>query len=252
MLLVLTLLGNIADIPAEATWQIKESGMGTIENGIFVSNGTTGTVTAQMVYDNKVVGEASIEIVIPEIAFTTSTFSVKYGTTADLTVVATTNNGVNEVVLKPSDYTITCSNAAIGTISGSTFTAVDEANAPSVKDGTLTVTLNHGTGITGTARVVICKEITEVLFDFENGNMPWVATEIGGDGVYATRGVQYDISAVDSDNGFVHDGNGAMRFDSDQLSAKIINNSRTIIGLPVIPDPSFLMMFSVIWAMGIC
>ncbi|MBR0466830.1 MAG: phosphodiester glycosidase family protein [Clostridia bacterium] len=234
------LVGTAADIPAEATWQIKESGMGTIDNGVFVSNGTTGTVTAQLVYNNKVVGEESIEIVIPDIAFTASTFSVKYGTSSNLSVVATTNNGMNEVVLKPSDYTITCNNAAIGTINGDVFTAVNEANAPDNKTGTLTVTLNHGSNIKGTAKVVICKEITEVLFDFENGTSGWNIWEIDVE-KYAKRGVNYSLSAANAENGQVHDGEGSLRLYTNQLSAKVFDGSKDYYQLVAAPEKSIIL-----------
>ena len=59
------LVGTPADIPSDITWQLADSSMGTIENGVFVSNGKLGEITAQMVHGGKVVGEHTIEIVIP-------------------------------------------------------------------------------------------------------------------------------------------------------------------------------------------
>ncbi|MBQ5810451.1 MAG: phosphodiester glycosidase family protein, partial [Clostridia bacterium] len=50
------LVGTAADIPADAVWQLSDPEMGTIENGLFVSNGKVGTATAQLVYGGKVVG----------------------------------------------------------------------------------------------------------------------------------------------------------------------------------------------------
>jgi hypothetical protein len=83
-------VGTKVDIPADVTWQIKEDGMGTIENGVFTSNGTEGPVTAQMVYGGQVVGEKSIRIVTPTaIKFAQPVVTIPFGKTAAIPVIAT-------------------------------------------------------------------------------------------------------------------------------------------------------------------
>ena len=54
------LAGNAADIPAEASWRIVEDNMGTIENGVFTSNGTTGTVTAQLTMPDDALADRTV------------------------------------------------------------------------------------------------------------------------------------------------------------------------------------------------
>lgn len=236
------LSGTEVDIPDDVVWSIAEEGMGTIEDGVFVSNGTPGTVTAQMEYNGQVVGSASIQIVVPEIGFTTSKFTVKYGTEANLTLVATTNNGINEVVLNDNDYTITVSNPALGTINGNVFTAATEATAPAVKEGTLTVTLNCDPTKTGTAQVAICAEITETLFDFE-GNVAgnWCAQEISGEGVYASYGKNYYVEDATAEDGQVHNGTGSMRLFTNQLNAKVFAGTKDYYQLCIYPKESIVL-----------
>ena len=235
------LVGNPADIPAEATWQIKEDGMGTIDNGVFVSNGTTGTVTAQVVYEDKVVGEASIDIVNPtDISFTTAKFSVKYGTSAQLSIVGTVNNGANEVVMKADDFTITNTNTAIGSIDGFTFTAVDENSAPTNKTGTVTATYKWASGLQCSASLAIMAQITEVIEDFDNATNHWNICEISGEGVYASYGKNYTLSDATAEDGQVFDGDGSMRLWISNINAKVNYNggSKDYFQLCLFPDES--------------
>ena len=54
------LAGTLVEIPDGASWQVKESDMGTIDqNGLFTSTGKCGIATAQLMYEGKKVGEAS-------------------------------------------------------------------------------------------------------------------------------------------------------------------------------------------------
>ncbi len=67
--------GTPVEIPSDVVWQIQESGMGTIADGVFTSNGTSGKATVQLLYNGSVVGSCVIEIVAPE-AFTGTDFLV--------------------------------------------------------------------------------------------------------------------------------------------------------------------------------
>ena len=156
--------GGPAEIPENVTWQLKDASFGTIANGVFVSNGKTGAVTAQMVYEGKVVGEATVEVVIPDsLSFVMANITAPYTKTVSLDVIA--KYGYSEVALKDGDIEYALSDAALGTISGIKFTATsDEA----VKGGTVTATLTHNRELTATANLTFGKG-SEIVYDFENG-----------------------------------------------------------------------------------
>ena len=93
--------GGAADIPEDVSWQLKDASMGTVEDGVFTSNGKVGDAVVQMVYNGNVVGETTIKVVIPEeISFAYDNIVVPYDKTLEFIISATVNNGVNEVVLK--------------------------------------------------------------------------------------------------------------------------------------------------------
>ena len=60
--------GGPADIPTDGsvTWQLADSSFGTVEDGIFKSTGKTGEAKVQLLYNGNVVGEDSVNVVIPE------------------------------------------------------------------------------------------------------------------------------------------------------------------------------------------
>ncbi len=205
------LVGNIAEIPAEVTWQIKEDGMGTIENGVFVSNGTRGTVTAQMVYNGNVVGEASIEIVVPtEFSFSQSVMTVPFGKTVTIGIKATINGGLNDVTLKDSDVVFTTTNSALGTFNGYEFTSVSEENAPANLKSIVTATFQYAEGLVATAQLNLGKA-SEVLFDFEDGLQGWQVGDVNQTADYSNI-YNTSLTHVTTTNGKVHDGNGALKF----------------------------------------
>ncbi len=213
------LVGTAAEIPADAIWQIKEDGMGTISDGVFVSNGTTGTVTAQMVYEGKVVGEHAIEIVIPEaFSFSQNVMTIPFGKEVEIGVTATIHEGVHSVALNDNDVTFSLDNAALGTINGFTFSAVAQENAPEDVTGTLTATLNCNTSLVATASVTLGKG-SETLFDFENGIDGWLVGEVNGN----EQGHVYEISKATVDDGQVHDGNSSLKFYTDALKANSVD-----------------------------
>ncbi len=207
------LVGTKTDIPAEAVWQIKESGMGTIDNGVFVSNGNAGTVTAQIVYGGEVVGEHSIEIVIPEtFTFAQSVMTVPFGKEVEIELIATANGGLNEIVLNESDVIIALDNTDLGTITGFTFASVDEANAPDVLTGTITATLKCAS-LTATATLTLGKG-SEAIFDFENGIDGWIVNDINKPGM-----IHEVISHANAEDGQVHDGSGSLRLEINPLTS---------------------------------
>ncbi len=160
------LSGNPAEIPAEATWQIAEENMGTIEDGVFTSNGTTGTVTAQLVYDNQVVGEESINIVVPDtIEFDQPQMTIPFGKSANLSVTASIDGA--EIALKPSDIDFAFTED-IGTLDGFLFTSVSEEEATATS-ADVTATLVFDNAVTASASISLGRG-SEVIFDFEGEN----------------------------------------------------------------------------------
>ncbi len=219
------IVGTAAQIPDDAVWQIKEDGMGTIENGVFVSNGTTGTVTAQLVCDGKVVGEHSVEIVVPTaFNFQQTTMTVPFGKEVKINLIATVNDGLNEVVLKDGDVEFTLDNAALGTINGFYFTAAEEANVPETLSGVLTATLTCA-GLTVTSNVVLGKG-SEVIEGFET-DMTW-----NGGNFRDYPGVKVELKHENATTGQVHSGNGSASFNLNALrSANITNNGYNQMGI---------------------
>ena len=197
------LAGTKAEIPENVIWQIKESGMGTVENGVFVSNGTVGTVTVQMVYNGNVVGEHTVEIVVPEeIKFQQSVITIPFGKTVELVLIGTVNGGINTVVLNPKALHFETTNTELGTYNGFFFTAKSEENAPENLKSTVTVTIEGVEGVTATAQLNLGKA-SVVIADFEDGKGNWYMNNWNGI-------CDYELKEVDAESGYVHSGNGAV------------------------------------------
>ena len=216
------LVGTEAEIPADVEWQLKDDSFGTIKNGVFTSNGKTGEVTVQMVWNGSVVGEASIEIVIPTaFSFSQKIMTVPFGKEVTIGLTATINDGINNVVLKSADVVFTTTNAALGTFNGLQFTSVSEENAPANLKSTLTATFVHNTELVATAELNLGKG-SEVLFDFEESSDidGWNIADVNGN----DNGFYQHLSYATSVNGQVHDGTGSMRVEMNPISASGISS----------------------------
>ncbi len=199
------LAGGAAEIPEDAYWQISNNEMGAIdENGLFVSNGQTGEVTAQLVYNGDVKGSATINIVVPDaIAFGgAAAYTVPFNNTITLDVTAT--YGVFDVALKPDDYTISIENSSLGTLNGNKYTSGEAAGTTNI-----TVTLNGYTSVCTTVPLTVGKG-SDVIFSFEDGTEGanlnnWEIKSHEGKYTPYT-----DISVVTSETGMVHNGKNAL------------------------------------------
>ena len=214
-------VGTKVDIPSDVEWQIKEPGMGTISNGVFTSNGTTGDVTAQMVYDGKVVGEHKITIAVPdEISFEQPVVTIPFGKTAKIPVKATFGEGVYEIGVGANDISFTTTNEALGYFDGLNFVAVDEASAPSDVTSTVTATLNMGTNPSATVKLNLGKA-SQVIWDFEGGQADIDEWNVINNRKNAAHwDYELDLSLADRTNGKVHDGNYSLRLETNGLSSK--------------------------------
>jgi len=262
-------VGTPADVPAGAYWQLTDESMGTInQSGLFTSSGKEGKVTVQMVYEDSVVGEATITIVLPEIEFRNETIVIGYGESMTLPVEVTTNEGRNFVSYGSGDIVYTLSNNDLGTIFGDTFTACDESTG--LTEGTITAVICGQTEKTISARIRFGKA-SEIAYDFEDGYFPIDTSKtgnIGGDdsedtgeyiygwhindtranGHFSYRNftkknytpIGCDIPAslylVDSTNGMVRNGKYAMGIDIDWTNVTASCHGQMDIHLPEFLD----------------
>ncbi len=172
-----------ADIPETAVWTLSDDSFGTISNGKFVSNGKLGQVDIQMSDNGKVVGSKTIEIVHPtSVAFTADEATVPYGKTAALSIDASYGNFALFADADAYDFTI--DPVAAGTLNGFQFTA---KNDETIKNATVTATYKYDSSLSATSVNVKFGKGSEVLFDFEDGDISdwrgidtiheWVAEE---------------------------------------------------------------------------
>ncbi|MBE5869210.1 MAG: hypothetical protein E7293_09730, partial [Lachnospiraceae bacterium] len=220
-------VGTKVDVPADVQWTIKEEGMGTIENGVFTSNGTAGTVTAQMVYGGQVVGEKVIIVVTPDtLSFDQPIVTIPFGKSARIPVKATAviNGVAQEIGLGSSDVTFTTTNEALGSFDGLNFAAVTEANAPADLTSIVIATLNMGANPTATVQLNVGKG-SEVLWDFEDGQVDIDEWNVINSRTNDYRDYYLKLSLADSTNGQVHDGDYSMRLEINGLSSKKSDSS---------------------------
>ena len=221
--------GTAAEIPAEATWQIKDAAMGTIVDGVFTSSGVAGDAVVQMMYNGSVVGETTIHVVVPEkIAFNSAIITVPYGKSIQLGLTAT--YGLNVVTLKPADLKFTLEDAAMGVIDGFGFTACAEESG--LTGGKITVALTAYETVSGTAELIFGKG-SEVIEDFEDndlGNMyiktgypqygpKGSAKDANGNYYYNGQNELGKVYIVNEANGQVHDGEYALAVECDYSQA---------------------------------
>ncbi len=204
--------GTAAEIPAEAVWQLADSAMGTVENGVFVSNGTVGEAVVELVYNGEVVGSVTINVVIPDIVFDSASMTVPYNKTFKLKVSATTNGGMNKVVLKDSDVVFELSDPAMGTVNGAYYTSCDASTG--LTGGSITAKFVYDETKTSTATITFGKA-SVIAEDFEDQDISgWSAGSAyarAGKG-HATLGrfERASVALVDSESGKVRNGDYAL------------------------------------------
>ncbi len=204
--------GNAADIPDGIAYEVEN---GTYANGVLTAGDQFGTTTLTAVYDGKAVGSVTIHVVNPDkISFAQPNMTVPYGKTVPFSIVAT--NGLHEVKVKESDFTVVLSNANMGVVNGFSFTACAEESG--IANGIMTATLNSNTAITAAAAIAFGKG-SEVIMDFENGSL--------GNLTIGTGYLQYGpaggngqnecgkIEIVTPETGKVHDGKYALAVECD-------------------------------------
>ena len=215
--------GGAAEIPEAAEWALSDDSFGSLDqNGLFVSNGKTGAVSAQIVYEGKVYGSYEINIVIPDaIHFSQSTLTVPNGKTSTFSLSATYD--IYDVVSKASDFTVALSNDNMGTLNGYELTATEDLT---VTGGAVLATLVHNPEVTATMDVVFGKA-SEVIWDFENGfGNGWYVEHLqqrknGSHTKASFYNNVYKAYTATAENGMVHDGTSAGAVYSDTTYATL-------------------------------
>ena len=159
--------GSPAAVPTEEiTWALSDPSFGSIENGVFVSNGTKGDVTVQMFYNGKTAGEKLIHIVDPDVfALALEETVLPYGKSMVIDFACT--YGVdNWAVCVDGAYTLTLSDASAAALDGNTFTAPTDETVSGVD---VTATYIPDTSRTDTLKITFGKG-SEVIYDFEDGS----------------------------------------------------------------------------------
>ena len=159
--------GYPAEIPAGITWQLSDSTMGTIADGVFTAGQTLGDVTAQLVLDGAVVGEMLLHVVNPDsFGFNADSTVVPYGKSAELVVEGVYGSDSWAVCLNGA-YTLTLSDDTAAVLNGNVLTApADEA----VAGVDVTATYLPDPSMTDVIAVSFGKG-SEILFDFEDGDV---------------------------------------------------------------------------------
>lgn len=195
--------GSSASLPTSGLqWQLTNANMGTIDpkTGSFQSNGTTGNVTAQLTFNGKVLGAATITIAVPDkLAFAQTELSVKQGATQTLGLSATYQG--RAVTLKDGDIQWQVP-SKLGIL-----TADDQLQAAQqMASGTIEAKLT-GTSLHASLSVKV-GQLPEILYDFESGLGDWAPSTAG-------RGEVSDIGLSSVTEGQVRFGQQALKLAYD-------------------------------------
>ena len=113
--------GNAADLPENTSWEVTDSSIGTVKEGIFTAT-KTGDVEIRLVTaDGNMIGYKTLHVVVPDgLLFTRANMDVIYGETIDLPLTGTYKG--NNVTINATDIKFELSNESAGTIEKFNFT----------------------------------------------------------------------------------------------------------------------------------
>ncbi|MGN1344549.1 MAG: phosphodiester glycosidase family protein, partial [Traorella sp.] len=158
--------GLPVDLPENVKWQLSDDcvEMGEIDEntGEFQANGNCGTVTVQLYYENDVVGQSNIEIVVPdEISFKSDEISLGFEETTDFNIIV--RNKSRDINIKEGDLVWTITDENMGTFNGNVFTSSDGASL----NGYVTATSAYDDTVFGTIHVIVGM-LPTIVMDFED------------------------------------------------------------------------------------
>ena len=222
--------GASAEIPEEVTYVAIN---GSIDGNV-VTAGDEGEVEVRAMLGDDVVGYAIFNAVIPDsIEFAQATFTVPYGKSMDLGIIA--KYGLNEVKTKPADfeYTLEIPEDAGQIVDGVMVAPAEGAEAAA---NAVTATLVADETKTATANIAFGKA-SQVLFDFEDGTtQKWVRYNTANYNYIHTRGTTSNVTA---ENGQVHSGKHALKINakfSETWEAGYISGRAGVYGMDEIID----------------
>ncbi|MST60233.1 phosphodiester glycosidase family protein, partial [Parafannyhessea umbonata] len=155
-------------IPSGVSWSLTDDSksLGELKAGdvsgdtasaTFVSNGTCGTATVQLMYQGKVVGKTSIRIQNPDtLSFTSDEVNLNYEEKSDLGLTALYQQ--EPVILKDGDITWAIDDTKAGSFKGNTFVTTSDVTVSTSPK----VTAKYG-NLTATTTVNVGKQPTIVL-----------------------------------------------------------------------------------------
>ncbi|MBQ4562265.1 MAG: phosphodiester glycosidase family protein [Clostridia bacterium] len=220
--------GAAADIPVDAVWQLTDPSFGTVERGIFVSNGKLGDVTVQLSVEGEIVGEHTIHIAMPDkLSFASSSMVVAYG--AKTAVVLNASYQGNTVVLKESDVSFSLSDNSIGSIDGFYFTAT--AEGVGAASGVISATVGSATA----SASITLGNGSNVVYTFENeGEIETEAEKLTGWSVSAENGACGNLHVINKSGGKVKNGDWALAFECDFTTLDTTGNNSITVNFPAL------------------
>lgn len=209
--------GYAMDMPEGIAWSLSDEAFGTIQNGTFVSNGKLGEVNIQVGFEGSVVGKYTIKVMHPFVSAVNPNIVVPYGKYTDIglrSMMSELEGEEKEVYITANNYEFIVTPAEAGHMEGFNFVASAETT---VTSAALTATYMYGDRTTVNFTVTLGKG-TEILWDFEDAEQinDFTGNAMGWpDNAYRTDNVS--ISYATAQNGKVHDGSGALRFEINAL-----------------------------------
>ena len=172
------------EMPETVTWALSDESFGTIEEGVFVSNGKLGDVDIQVINAETVVGFKTIHVVNPkQVKFAQAESASPFGRTISLELdvraeVIAADQEVNyagdyDVFFQADSFDFVLEPAAAATLNGLELTATTDETVKGVK---VSATYKHADMGSTEMWVGFGKE-TEVKWTFEDGDVSnWMGT----------------------------------------------------------------------------
>ncbi len=165
--------GAPVDLPENGNLVLADDSFGTIENGVFTSNGKTGTVRVNYVVGELTRGSTTIDIQAPdELSFKIDPLTIALNQRTDLGLRVRYQG--RDVEYKPGDfiwtpvvapeYAAEYTSADMGHFEGNTFVASSDASVI----GSITVTSAFDDSVTATLNQAIIGMRPKVVWDFED------------------------------------------------------------------------------------
>ena len=156
--------GNVAELPEGAIWAVSAPNVASIsEDGVLTAK-STGVVEVQLMLDGQVIGQKTMEVVVPDnVYFTKASVDTVYGATVAQPVQALYNG--NTVAINTGDLVFTVSNRNAAVVEG--FNLVCTGNeASGIKNFTVTAALAADRNVKATVAINLYKQ-GELTFDFD-------------------------------------------------------------------------------------